>query len=154
MCFYFPVFMNISEKKFLVIGGGHIALRRVGKLLPFHCKIQILTPLVCDELRELAENAAGTITLTSDVYREGSCIGADFVLAATNDRKVNHEIYEECRKNKIPVSVSDRAAESDFFFPALVMEDNLVIGIVSSNGNHTNVKNAAEQIADVFKKQR
>ncbi|MDR2484082.1 MAG: bifunctional precorrin-2 dehydrogenase/sirohydrochlorin ferrochelatase [Treponema sp.] len=152
MRFYFPVFMDISEKKFLVIGGGHIALRRAGKLLPFHCKIQILAPLVCDELRELAENAAETITLTRDVYRRGSCAGSDFVLAATNDRKVNHEIYEECKKNKIPVSVCDRAGESDFFFPALVMEDNLVIGIVSSNGDHTKVKNAAEQIADVFKK--
>jgi siroheme synthase (precorrin-2 oxidase/ferrochelatase) len=149
---YFPFFMDISAKKALVIGGGHIALRRARKLVPFHCRITVVAPLVCDELRKLAEDFPETFTLENGVYREGICAGADFVLAATNDRAVNHAIREECRTRRIPVSVADRAEESDFFFPALVMEDNLIIGLVSSDGNHTKVRNAAEQIADVFKK--
>jgi glutamyl-tRNA reductase len=149
---FFPFFMDISAKKALIIGGGHIALRRARKLVPFHCRITVRAPLVCDELRKLAEDFPETFTLENGVYRDGSCAGADFVLAATNDRAVNHAIREECRTRRIPVSVADRSEESDFFFPALVMEDNLIIGVVSSDGSHTKVKNAAEQIADVFKK--
>jgi glutamyl-tRNA reductase len=149
---YFPVFMDVSRKKFLVIGGGHIALRRVRKLIPFRCEIEIRAPALCDELRKLAEDTPGAVSVTGDVYREGVCAGADFVLAVTNDRKVNHAIYEECRKNGTPVSIADRAEESDFFFPALVVEDGLVIGVTSSDNNHTKVKHAAEKIYDVFKK--
>jgi siroheme synthase (precorrin-2 oxidase/ferrochelatase) len=149
---YFPVFMDVSQKKFLVIGGGHIALRRVRKLLPFHCKIDILAPELCDELRKLAEDVPETISVSRDVYREGVCENADFVLAVTNDRRVNHAIYEECRKYGKPVSIADRTEESDFFFPALIMEDDLVIGVTSRDNNHKKVKRAAEKIADVFKK--
>ena len=32
---YFPFFMEIKEKKCLVVGGGMVALRKIEKLLPF-----------------------------------------------------------------------------------------------------------------------
>ncbi|MDR2517101.1 MAG: bifunctional precorrin-2 dehydrogenase/sirohydrochlorin ferrochelatase [Spirochaetaceae bacterium] len=150
--FLFPLFLDISGKKVLVIGGGAVALRRVRKLLPFRCRIEILSPAICGELHRLAGAFPGVITLTEGRFRAGASAGADFVIAASDSRTANHAAAEECGKNRIPVSVADRAEESDFFFPALVMEDDLVIGVVSSTGDHKKVKYAREKISGVFKK--
>ena len=148
--FLFPFFWDISGKKVLVIGGGAVALRRVKKLLPFGCRIEIHAPVMCDELCRLAAAFPGVITLVEDYFRAGVCAGADLVIAAADSRAANHAAAEECGKNRIPVSVADRAEESDFFFPALIMEDDLVIGVVSLAGDHKKVKYAREKISGIF----
>lgn len=39
---YFPMFIDISGKKILVVGGGSIALRRVRTLLKFGADIKVI----------------------------------------------------------------------------------------------------------------
>ena len=50
---FFPLFVDISEKKIVVIGGGAIATRRVKTLLPFEPQIVVVAPEVTGELEEL-----------------------------------------------------------------------------------------------------
>ena len=52
---YFPIFIDISEMKVVVIGGGKIATRRVNTLLSFTKQIEVVAPEVTTELRELSE---------------------------------------------------------------------------------------------------
>ena len=49
---YFPIFIDISEKKIQIIGGGRIALRRVKTLLAFTEKIQVISPQVSEALEQ------------------------------------------------------------------------------------------------------
>ena len=41
---FFPLFVDISEKKIVVIGGGAIATRRVKTLLSFEPQIVVVAP--------------------------------------------------------------------------------------------------------------
>ena len=50
---FFPLFVDISEKKIVVIGGGAIATRRVKTLLPFAPQIVVVAPEVTGELEDL-----------------------------------------------------------------------------------------------------
>lgn len=50
---FFPLFVDISEKKIVVIGGGAIATRRVKTLLSFEPQIVVVAPEVTGELEEL-----------------------------------------------------------------------------------------------------
>ena len=50
---FFPLFVDISEKKIVVIGGGAIATRRVKTLLPFEPQIVVVAPEVTGDLEEL-----------------------------------------------------------------------------------------------------
>ena len=58
---FFPLFVDISEKKIVVIGGVAIATRRVKTLLPFAPQIVVVAPEVTGELEELENEKKLTI---------------------------------------------------------------------------------------------
>jgi precorrin-2 dehydrogenase/sirohydrochlorin ferrochelatase/precorrin-6A/cobalt-precorrin-6A reductase len=143
---YFPVFQNIRNKKFLIVGSGDVALRRLRTLLRFDCFIEIIAPAFRTEF----ENLRGEqVILRQGVYKHGCC-NADFVIAATDDRAVNYAIGEECRKKHIPVSVADKRAESSFFFPAVVDAGNITVGVTSGGLDHNAARDAARAIRNMF----
>lgn len=50
---YFPMFVDLTGKKVLTVGGGRIALRRVRTLLQFGAQICVIAPELCGELADL-----------------------------------------------------------------------------------------------------
>ena len=48
---YFPFYIDIENKKILVVGGGTVALRKVEKLTPFSPDITVVAPKICDEIK-------------------------------------------------------------------------------------------------------
>jgi precorrin-2 dehydrogenase/sirohydrochlorin ferrochelatase/precorrin-6A/cobalt-precorrin-6A reductase len=142
---WFPFFQNISGKKALVVGGGNIALRRIKILLRFDCSIEVIAPALHAELAELAAVNPKAITFTRRSFESGDC-RADIVLAATNDREVNHRIVLECMEKRIPVSAADCKEESSFFFPAVIVSDKIVAGVSSGGEDHPMTARAAKLI--------
>ena len=51
---------------------------------------------------------------------------ADFVIAATDDQKTNHEISQICRRKKIPVNAVDQKERLQLYFPSYVKEGEVV----------------------------
>ncbi|CVI72800.1 Precorrin-2 dehydrogenase [Clostridiales bacterium CHKCI001] len=146
---YFPIFVNLSEKKVIVVGGGAIAARRVRTLLLFGCEIIVIAPNLNDSMKLLfGENPK--LIWKPRVYRQGDCDGAFLVVAATNCRQVNQEIGQECQRKGIFVSVADRKEESSFYFPAIAMNGPIVAGITSSGTNHKQAAQAAEEVRNCF----
>ena len=141
---YFPLFISLWGKKVQVFGGGNVALRRVKTLLSFGCRIEVVSPEVCGELRRLAQERR--ISLTIRPYRLGDCLGASLVVAATDSRAVNRAIAAECGEN-IPVSVADCKEESSFYFPAVITDGRRVIA-VNSAGDYRLTKRTADRIRE------
>lgn len=50
---YFPMFIDLSDKNVVVVGGGNIATRRVKTLLQFTRNVTAIAPKVTEELRGL-----------------------------------------------------------------------------------------------------
>nr|WP_294491060.1 bifunctional precorrin-2 dehydrogenase/sirohydrochlorin ferrochelatase [uncultured Mediterraneibacter sp.] len=126
---YFPMFIDLTDKRILVAGGGNIALRRVRILLQFGADICVVAPEVCKELTDLADS--GKITARRRPYRSGDIRKARLVLAATDDHEVNQKIWKECKKEGIMVNVANDRRLCDFCFPSVVMTDEAVIGVNS-----------------------
>ncbi|MDR1147858.1 MAG: precorrin-6A/cobalt-precorrin-6A reductase [Spirochaetaceae bacterium] len=139
---FFPVFQNITNKKFLIVGAGVVALRRLRTLLRFDCSIKIIAPSIDPAIKNICDDR---VSLLERSYKTGDC-EADFVVAAANDRAVNRMIGEECKSKNIPVSVADCKEESTFYFPAIVDTENLTIGISSGGLDHKAVSGAAGKI--------
>lgn len=121
---YFPFFVNIEEKHFLIVGGGKVAERKIEKLLPFHPHMTIVAPEICKELRSIP-----CITLLPELYREELLDGMDYVIAATNEREVNRAVAADCRERGIPVNTVDERENCDWIFPALLQRGELCVGI-------------------------
>ena len=57
--------------------------------------------------------------------------------------EVNGQIAGECRERGIPVNHGGDKSQCDFYFPAVVREDELVIGLTAGGADHKKVKRAA-----------
>lgn len=52
---YFPMFLDISGKKILIVGAGEVACRRIRSLLEFDVKITVLAKEVKEEIRNVSK---------------------------------------------------------------------------------------------------
>lgn len=138
---YFPLFVSLSNKKILVFGAGRIAARRVAALLRYGAVVTVVAPQVRDEIRELQKNSAGQLLVEQRAYCRSEIQEdhADYVLAVTDDWEVNRMICRECRHKEIPVNNASDSGQCDFYFPALIEQDGLVIGVTSTDGDHRKV---------------
>ena len=141
---YFPMFIDLTDRKIFVAGGGRIARRRIEALVKFGADIHVAAPQVCPEVALLAEE--GKIKILLREYRPSDLDGMEFAIAATDDREVNRAVYAECRKRGIPVNVADDKTLCDFYFPALVLTDDVVIGIGSGGESPGRVKEVRQRI--------
>lgn len=150
MSTYFPLFFDLQGRNVRVFGGGMIATRRVQVLLEFGANVSVVSPEMTEELKKLAVQEE-RLFLDYRRYDSGELAKGDIVLAATNDEHVNTEIYEECHRKQIPVNVASDKEKCDFYFPALIREGNLVIGVTAGGEDHRKVAEAAKKIRGLFK---
>ena len=140
----FPMFVDMTNKNVVVIGGGAIATRRIKTLLQFGCKIKV----IADSLHPDLYDIEASFQWTNRQYKPGDVEKADIVIAATNDRKVNAAVADECRKYGVAVNVVDCKEECDFYFPAIAINKDVVAGIGSNGKNPALTK----EVADVVRK--
>ena len=129
---YFPMFVDLTGKNVLVIGGGAVALRKCEKLLPFGCEITAAAGRFLPGFISLPG-----VKLIFRAVEEGDLEGRDMVIAATDDKSVNRYLAEECRRRRIPVNVVDDEKSCDFLFPALVMRGRLSAGFCTGGASPT-----------------
>ncbi len=125
---YFPFFMEIEGKKGVIAGGGRIAARKVEKLLEFGPNLVVIAPDFEESLERLCEKQE-SVSLVKRRITEEDLAEAAFVIAATDEEAVNGQISEYCRRHCIPVNVVDDREKCTFFFPALIKQGPLTVGI-------------------------
>lgn len=135
---YFPFFMDIEGKPGLIVGGGMVAYRKLEKLLPYGPSLMVVAPEFCPDIRRMTETqvsgmererAAGVPVLLQESFQDKMVADMFFVIAATNDRELNHHISGLCRERKIPVNVVDDPDACTFLFPAIIKQGELSVGI-------------------------
>lgn len=142
---FFPMFVDLKERLAIVVGGGKIATGRVQKLCKFGSRVTVIAPWLSDELLEMSQRSE--INYIQDVYKKEYLDGAFLVVAATNVREVNDAVSQDAREGSCWVNVADCKEQSDFFFPALFENENIIGGLISKGGkNHRLAKITAQQI--------
>lgn len=141
---YFPMFIQLEAAPCLVVGGGHVALRKVRKLLPYGAKLRVVAPRFLPELERLGAEAG--LELLCRKFEPGDLPGSVLVIAATGDRSVNREIAALCRESGIPVNAVDDKEACSFLFPALVRRGPLSIGISTGGASPSAAVSIKERI--------
>lgn len=134
---YFPLMVEVEDREILVIGGGKIAFHKIKILLSFGAIIRVISEDFCDDIKALANINVNNLTLIKKSFCEtdiDNCGDICFVIAATDDEKLQSLVSKLCRIRKIPVNVVDKKEKSSFYFPAVVKRDELVVS-VSTGGN-------------------
>lgn len=146
---YFPMFIDLSDKKVVVVGAGTIAKRRIRSMMEFTNRLVVIAPEVNPELRQLEEE--GHLTIMRKNYEREDIYDASLVIAATNDKKTNQEIYTVCKCMGISVNVCNDKSRCDFYFPGLATRGSLVVGVSSSGRDKKQSKETLQKINEILK---
>lgn len=130
----FPIFLKTESKRFLIVGGGNVALEKAETLLQQNPKVNI--KLVGKEIfasTRLKIQDKPTVELQERAFLESDLENIDFVIAATNDKKVNATIKKLANQRQLLVNAADQPDLCDFYLGSIVQKGNLKIAI-STNG--------------------
>lgn len=139
---YFPLFVPSKGKQVVVVGGGAIAERRVQTLLQFDFSITVIAPHLTKTLQQLSEQSK--FRYLPESYQKTQLEEAFLVLACTNDRTVNHCIGEDAKALGKHVSVADCRDECNVYFPAVIISEELTVGLAGDGNDHHKTKRAAD----------
>ena len=93
---YFPLYVDLSDKNIVVVGGGTIATRRVKALLLFTRNITVIAPKMTADLWKLGK--LGKIQIQPRPEKKTEFSMAKMLLAVTNNREKNEEINRNCKE--------------------------------------------------------
>lgn len=128
---YFPFMIELEQKPCLVVGGGRVAAHKARQLLEFGACVTVVAPDICEELKNLSWflEAKEKMILVCRKVQEDDLLGKEVVILATNDSEVNEAYACLCRQKRILVNVVDVKKDCGFYFPAIVRQEDVVIGI-------------------------
>jgi siroheme synthase-like protein len=124
---YYPIVIDLTDKKCLIVGGGQVALRKAQALREAGALVTVISPDVNEELEVL-----DGISVVRRAYSSGDVCGYALVFAATDDRSLNSAFSEEAARNGIPVNVVDDPELCTFIVPATVRRGDLMIAVTTS----------------------
>lgn len=152
----FPLMVEIEGKTVIVIGGGKVALHKIKVLLPFGVNIRVISEDFCDSLQAFSKENNDRITLIRKSFEESDILHADdsdevcFIVAATDDEKLQSSVSALCREKRIPVNVVDIKEKSTFYFPAITKKDDLVVAVSTGGNSPAAAGYIKERIADTL----
>jgi len=128
----YPIYLNLSGRRTVVVGGGTIALRKTQALVEAESRVTVVAEHLSPTLEDAFAMPGVEIVLSP--YRKDYLVGATLCIAATNDSVVNKKVYTDCQELEILCNVVDQPELCDFFVPAVVKRGDLQIAI-STDGN-------------------
>lgn len=146
---YFPLFINLTGKKIMLVGLGKVAVRRIHTLLPFEPEILVITKEIPEECQKEAEMfiEKGVITCFRKEFEDTDLNwNPDIVIAATDQAKLNARIGETARAKGALVNVASDCNLCDFYFPAMARTESVTVGVTGNGKNHKEVAHVTEQI--------
>lgn len=125
---YYPVFLDLRDRKAVVVGGGRVAERKVRSLLTAGATVEVISPRLTSYLRDLRR--ADRIRCRLRNYRGGDLKDAFLVFACTSSVEVNTRVAGDAAHL---VNVVDMSSEGNFIVPSVVRRGPLIM-TVSTGG--------------------
>ncbi len=129
----YPIFLEMSGRRAVVIGAGAVAARKVQSLLAAGARVVVVGEKVDAITANVSQDA--NVELIKSKYSKNYLVGAALVIGATDNHQVNEQIYKDCQELEILCNVVDEPELSDFFVPAVVKRGDLHIA-VSTEGTY------------------
>lgn len=145
---YYPICMDISGKRCVVIGGGNVAERKVERLLACGARVEVVGKELTPALAVWKDE--GRIMHRGADFEEDYLSGAFLVIGATDDETVNGRVARSARSLGISVNIVDDPARCDFILPSIVERGDLVIAISTGGKSPALARKIREEMEGVY----
>lgn len=128
---HFPIFIDTQDKTIVFAGAGHMAIPKIRLLLKTEARLVVFadpkTDTVGEEIRRWS--AQGDIVWAPRRLEAADLSQARLLYIASNDRRAAAEARLLADQAGVLASPVDSKTDSDFFTPALVDRDPVVVAI-------------------------
>jgi precorrin-2 dehydrogenase/sirohydrochlorin ferrochelatase len=144
---YYPIFLEMKDRRCVVLGSGAVAERKVEGLLAAGASVTVISPTVTEGLQRLL--AQGAIRHVARERRSGDLSGCELAFVAMDDPEENVAACREARSRYVWVNSADDPAQCDFILPAVLRRGGLVVAI-STGGQSPAVTRAVREELDEY----
>ena len=130
-----PLGLRLRDRRVVVVGGGPVALRRVGALMAAHAKVTVVSPTAVAALEDLAER--GQIEWLQRPYEPGDLQDAWLAMACTDEAAVNAAILAAADQARIFCLRADDASGASAWMPATGRSGRATVSVHGDRDPHT-----------------
>jgi precorrin-2 dehydrogenase/sirohydrochlorin ferrochelatase len=142
---YYPIYLDIKGKRCVVVGGGEVAYRKALGLKEAGAEVVVISPKFSAGLLK----KKGLILLKQKY--EARCLeGATLVIAATSDKKINRQVWEETQRHGLLINVVDQPELCNFIVPSVVSRGDLLISISTGGASPALARRIREELEERF----
>ncbi len=123
----YPIFLELSGRRVVVVGGGAVAVRKAQTLLAAGARLVVVAEQIDNMLTALCRDK--NAELIKSKYSKDYLAEAVLAIAATNNHQLNRRIYKDCQELEVLCNVVDEPELCDFFVPAVVKRGDLQIAV-------------------------
>ena len=152
---WFPLFINLENKKVLVIGGGKVAAKKIEKFLEYGADITVVTENVMEEKLLKLENIKieNNQKIENDKAKIEKLVKGYFlVIAATDDEELNENIANVCDSNGMLINNVSSKVKMNAMFGGIVKNSEFQIAISTSGKNCKRSRAMKSEIQKVLDK--
>jgi len=120
-----PLFLNLTGRDVLLVGGGRVAESKLRQLLAAGARVRVVAPAIAASIRE-----AG-VTLVERGVEPGDLDGVWLVVAAATPA-VNRAVADAAETRRIFVNAVDDPANATAFLSGVVRRDGVTMAISTS----------------------
>lgn len=152
---WFPLFINLENKKVLVIGGGKVAAKKIEKILEYGADIIVVTENVVEEKLLKLENVKieNNQKIENDKAKIEKLVKGYFlVIAATDNEELNENIANVCDSNGMLINNVSSKVNMNAMFGGIVKNSEFQIAISTSGKNCKRSRAMKSEIQKVLDK--
>lgn len=143
---YYPVFLDLRDRRCVVIGGGDLGQEKVDRLLEFGAKVVVVSTEMNDALAEAVDG--DRLTWTQRGYRAGDLEGAFIAIVVdTSDRAVNQAVYDEAKERNVPLNVNDVTHLCTWIAPAIVQRGDVIVAASTGGASPALARRLREELS-------
>ena len=124
----YPVGLRLSGRRVVVVGGGHVAQRRVPTLIAAGADVLVVSPQVTPAI----EGMAGEISIRLKPFEADDLDDAWYAMAVTDRSEVNAAVVAAAEERRIFCVRSDDARTASAWTPASGRHDGLTVAVLAN----------------------
>ena len=146
----YPVFLKVNQLNILVVGGGNVGHEKLHFLFKSspNAQVEIVAKWFLPETEELARKHGAK--LTKGRYKRKYLKKRHFVIAATNDAKLNKRVYRDAKKRFLLANIADTPELCDFYMGGIVNKGHVKIAISTNGKSPTTAKRLRQFFEEVI----
>jgi len=145
---YYPIMLDIRNRRALVLGGERIAAEKANALLGCGANVTVQWSDFCPELLAMAER--DEVSLVYKTYESGDLARAFVVVATISEPDMIKQVWEETQKRNQLLNVVDVPAYCNYIVPSILRRGQLTVAVSTEGASPSLAKRIRQQLEVQF----